>query len=91
MKGKASGFISSIPITNKSYPIELLLQRFGNETLLINEHMCKLLNLPKVTSCDDMNGLWMLEDHNVHSESYGVTLKTTLLQNLPYELVLKFN
>lgn len=82
--------------------IELLQQRLGNENLLINEHMSKLLNLHKVTFCNVLSGLQTLdgriqtnvrslENHGVHIVSYGVMLKKVLLQNLPYELVLKFN
>lgn len=70
--------------------------------LTTNDHMRKLLNLPKVASCDDLSGLQMLHERvqshvrslkhlDVHIDSYGVMLKAALLQSLPYELVLNFN
>lgn len=64
LKGKAEGIMGGLSTTNESYPIavELLQQRFGDQSLFINVHMSNLLNLSKVTSCDDLTGLQTLHE-----------------------------
>ena len=102
LSGKAEGVISGLATTNESYStaIHLLKERFGHKSLIVNDHMRRLLNLHKVRSCEDFDRLQRLYEEvqtrvrslrnlGVEEKEYGVLLKTAIIQNLPQEVVLR--
>lgn len=103
LSGKAEGVISGLATTNESYntAIDLLKERFCHKSLIVNDHMRRLLNLCKVRSCEDFEGLQSLYEKvqtrvrslcnlGVEEKEYGVLLKTAIIQNLPQEMVLRY-
>ncbi|KAH7937135.1 hypothetical protein HPB49_008098 [Dermacentor silvarum] len=103
LMGKAESVISGLSTTNESYStaIELLKEIFGQKTLIVNDHMRRLLNVLKVRFCEDFEGLQRLHEevqtrvrslHNlgVEEKENGVLLKPAIIQNLPQEMVLRY-
>ena len=64
LTGEAAETISGLPITNENYKeaLELLHKRFGDEDVIITKHVNALVELPKITSCEDLRKLCSLYD-----------------------------
>lgn len=85
-----------------AHAIELLQQRFGNQSVLIQDHMEGLIDIKQVPSSRNVRafrrlydgvqahirGLWAL---GVTDQSYSVMLYPILLRTLPDEMRLAFN
>lgn len=101
MDGAAAESIAGLSLTNANYEeaIVILKARFGNKQQIINRHMDILLNLPSVTSENNLKGLRQLHDTvqshirslksmGVAPESYGNLLSSMLMSKLPTNLQL---
>ena len=101
MEGAAAESIEGLSLTNANYEeaITILKSRFGNKQQIINRHMNILLNLPSVSSENNVKGLRQLHDTvqsnirslknvGVTSESYGYLLCSMLMSKLPSSLQL---
>ncbi|XP_042146263.1 uncharacterized protein LOC121835823 [Ixodes scapularis] len=102
--GQAESVIKGIPVTGDNYgtAVELLRKRFGQPSVIVNDHLTHLLNVKPITMSDAANGLRRLYDDvqtrmrslkslGVDSDSYGVLLHTVLQRSLPPELILRYN
>ena len=101
MDGAAAESIAGLSLTNANYEeaIAVLKSRFGNKQQIINRHMDILLNLPSVSSENNLKGLRQLYDTvqshirslksmGVATESYGSLLSSMLMSKLPTSLQL---
>ncbi|XP_040074731.1 uncharacterized protein LOC120846891 [Ixodes scapularis] len=102
--GRAESVIKGIPVTGDNYgtAVELLRKRFGQPSVIVNDHLTHLLNVKPNTMSDAANGLRRLYDDvqtrmrslkslGVDSDSYGVLLHTVLQRSLPPELIIRYN
>ncbi|XP_037508881.1 uncharacterized protein LOC119385534 [Rhipicephalus sanguineus] len=64
LTGDAAAVLTGLPPTSRCYndAKQLLRKRFGNEELLIQEHMKKLIDVTPVRASDDVRGLRRLYD-----------------------------
>ncbi|XP_040066221.1 uncharacterized protein LOC120839888 [Ixodes scapularis] len=103
LTGKAAAAVSGIQATesNYAYAVELLKERFGKKHVLVQEHLTRLLNLPKVKALSDVGALRRLHDHvpcniaslrtlGIDSDSYGAKLCAALFCVLPADLAVEF-
>ena len=99
LSGEAAQTISGLQITNENYDeaIELLEKRFGNKQILISRHIEDLMQLPRVSSKDDLRALRLLYDKietatrslksiGVKSDSYSAVLSPVIMSKVPSEL-----
>ena len=99
LTGDAAQTISGFQITSKNYDeaIELLEKRFGNKQIIISRHIEDLMQLPKVSTNDDLRGLRILYDKletttrslksiGINSDSYSAILSPVIMSKLPSEL-----
>ena len=104
LKGDAASCISGFKITDENYEtsVNLLKVRYNNKQLIVSSHMTNLLNLPQLTSSDNVNDLRKicdtvetqvrsLENLEIQSEMYGPLLIPVLLSKLSSELSLIIN
>ncbi|KAH6925638.1 hypothetical protein HPB50_008086 [Hyalomma asiaticum] len=104
LSGEAEGAIAGLQATAECYAdaIEILAQRFGNPTALIQDHMQGLIDLKPVTSAWKVRELRRLyDDLQVHmrglkvlgvgEDSYNTMLYPVLLRALPQEMVLNYH
>lgn len=61
---KATAAIEGLPISNRNYNImvKTLIERFGKEDIIIEEHMSRLLNVHPVHNLNDIERLRTLYD-----------------------------
>ncbi|XP_037504566.2 uncharacterized protein LOC119379345 [Rhipicephalus sanguineus] len=64
LTGDAAAVLTGLPPKSRCYndAKQLLRKRFGNEELLIQEHMKKLIDVTRVRASDDVRGLRRLYD-----------------------------
>ena len=64
LKEDAESSISGFKITDKNYEtsVNLLKERCNSKQLIVSSHMTNLLNLPQLTSSDNVNDLWKIYD-----------------------------
>ena len=104
LKGDAASCISGFKITVESYEtlVSSLKERYNNKQLIFSPHMTNLLNLPQLTSSDNVNDLRKiydtvetqvrsLENIDIQPEMYGPLLIPVLLSKLSSELSLIIN
>ncbi|KAK8761297.1 hypothetical protein V5799_027436 [Amblyomma americanum] len=102
--GDAAAALAGLPSTSRCYndAIQLLRKRFGNEELLVQEHLKSLIDLKPVRSSEDVRGLRRLYDtlaaHIRGLEALGRKLDTfssMLLpiaqRAMPRDILLDFN
>ncbi|XP_040072475.1 uncharacterized protein LOC120844659 [Ixodes scapularis] len=102
--GKADAAVKRIPVTSDNYSvaIELLKRRFGQPTVIVNNHLSHLMDTKPIRSSEDTEGLRKLNDDvvtrirslqslGVDVHSYGVLLHTVLQRALPSDLLLRYN
>ncbi|XP_065306118.2 uncharacterized protein [Dermacentor albipictus] len=103
LTGKAAAAIDGLPLSDRNYEIAVktLIERFGKDDVIIEEHMSRLLNIRPVhnildteklrTLYDEIQaGVRSLEALGVASSTYGVLLLTVLRKNIPNELCLGY-
>lgn len=96
--------IRGLPPTSRCYEDALLLlkKRFGNEDILVQTHMRKLLDLQPVRDADDVRGLRRLYDTIISHlrglealgqkhQTFGALLFPVVQRALPKEILLDFN
>ncbi|XP_037521402.1 uncharacterized protein LOC119398643 [Rhipicephalus sanguineus] len=101
--GDAAAALAGIPPTSRCYrdAVELLKGRFGNNELLMQEHMRSLLDIKPVRSSDDVRSLRRLYDtlaaHICGLESlgrklhtYGAMLLPVVQRAIPRDILLDF-
>lgn len=94
--------ISGLVVTDEIYqtPVQLLKDKFGGTSLIINDHMTHLLNLKAVVSSSDVEHMRCLYDDiamhvrnleilGVNADSYWVLMHTALQRKFPTEFVLR--
>ena len=99
LAGEAAETISGLPITNENYKeaLELLHKRFGDEEVIITKHVDALVELPKITSCEDLRKLRSLYDKTeatvrslkgigIAPSSYQTILAPMIMAKIPQEL-----
>ena len=104
LKGDAASCISGFKITDENYEtsVNLLKVRYNNKQLIVSSCITNLLNLPQLTSSDNVNDLRKicdtvetqvrsLENLEIQSEMYGPLLIPVLLSKLSSELSLIIN
>ena len=104
LKGDAASCISGFKITDENYEtsVNLLKERYNNKQLIVFSHMTNLLNLPQLTSSDNVNDLRKtydtvetqvrsLENLDIQSEMYRPLLIQVLLSKLSSEISLIIN
>ncbi|XP_064479221.1 uncharacterized protein LOC135392441 [Ornithodoros turicata] len=104
LTGKAATAISGLPLTNENYDaaIDILKQRFNQKQLIVDQHLDRLLNLPKVNDAQNSVRLRELYDEiqvrirslralDVDPKDYGVMLMTVLRKVIPKEVTLDYN
>ena len=104
LNGDAASCISSFKITNENYKtsVNLLKERYNNKQLIVFSHMTNLLNLPQLTSSDNVNNLRKiydtietqvrsLENFDIQSKMYGPLLIPLLLSKVSSKLSLIIN
>ncbi|XP_064475845.1 uncharacterized protein LOC135389743 [Ornithodoros turicata] len=104
LTGEAASAISGLPPTERCYgdALEILKGRFGNESLQIEDHMTRLMDLQPVRSQQDTRGLRKLHDElaahvraltalGVPEESFSSMLYSLMLRLMPQALVIDFN
>ena len=92
--GDPAQTIAGLQITNENYDeaIELLEKRFGNKQIIISRHIEDLMQLPKVSSNDDLRGMRILYDKletttrnlksiGITSDGYSAVIRLSLCQN----------
>ncbi|KAG0420672.1 hypothetical protein HPB47_003361 [Ixodes persulcatus] len=102
--GEASSAIRGLPPTSRCYEdaVLLLKKRFGNEDILVQTHMRKLLDLQPVRDADDVRGLRRLYDTIISHlrglealgqkhQTFGALLCPVVQRALPKEILLDFN
>ncbi|XP_072144712.1 uncharacterized protein [Dermacentor andersoni] len=103
LTGKAAAAIDGLPLSDRNYEIAVkaLVERFGKDDVIIEEHMSRLLNIRPVHNILDterlrtlydevQTGIRSLEALGVASSTYGVLLLTVLRKNIPNELCLGY-
>ncbi|XP_065305992.1 uncharacterized protein [Dermacentor albipictus] len=103
LTGKAAAAIDGLPLSDRNYEITVktLVERFGKDDVIIEEHMSRLLNIRPVHNILDterlrtlydevQTGVRSLEALGVASSTYGVLLLTVLRKNIPNELCLGY-
>lgn len=101
--GDAAAALAGVPPTSRCYrdAVELLKGRFGNNELLMQEHMRSLLDIKPVRSSDDVRSLRRLYDtlaaHICGLESlgrklhtYGAMLLPVVQRAMPRDILLDF-
>lgn len=89
LTGDAAAMLTGLPATSRCHTdaMQLLKQRFGNEELLMQEHMNKLIDIQPVRASDDVRGLRRLYDtvsaHIMGLETLGRKLGTFACMWLP--------
>ena len=99
LSGTALEAISGLTLTASNYKdaVEILEKRFGNRQQIISKHMDLLLNVPAVSSTNNLSGLRHLYDFaemhtrslnslRVTSDSYGSLLSSVLINKLPNDV-----
>lgn len=102
--GEALSAIRGLPPTSRCYEdaVLLLKKRFGNEDILVQTHMRKLLDLQPVRDADDVRGLRRLYDTIISHlrglealgqkrQTFGALLFPVVQRVLPKEILLDFN
>ncbi|KAK8779953.1 hypothetical protein V5799_018706, partial [Amblyomma americanum] len=102
--GDAAAALAGLPPTARCYSdaVELLKKRFGNEELLIQEHMKKLIDIQPVRSSDDVRGLRRLYDTlaahikgletlGQKHDSYSSLLMPIVQRALPTDILLDYS
>lgn len=102
--GAAASAISGLQATEECYAdaIEILKKRFGDEQIIVQDHLQGLLDLKPVSSSADVHQLRKLYDKvQVHirslkalgtnSTTYCTMLREILLRVLPTDMVLRFH
>ncbi|XP_064469734.1 uncharacterized protein LOC135384464 [Ornithodoros turicata] len=100
----AAAAVKGLPPTARCYndAIDLLKRRFGDEELLVQSHMRKLIDLNPVCSSDDVKGLRHLYDNVVahvrglealgrKRETFSSLLLPILQRALPRDILLSLN
>ena len=95
LTGDAAQTILGFQITSKNYEeaIELLEKCFGNKQIIISHHIENLLQLPKVSTNDDLQGLRILYNKletttrslkliGINSDSYSAILSPVVMSKL---------
>ncbi|XP_070380749.1 uncharacterized protein [Dermacentor albipictus] len=103
LTGKAAAAIDGLPLSDRNYEIAVktLVERFGRDDVIIEEHRSRLLNIRPVHNILDterlrtlydevQTGVRSLEALGVASSTYGVLLLTVLRKNIPNELCLGY-
>ncbi|XP_064479018.1 uncharacterized protein LOC135392227 [Ornithodoros turicata] len=104
LTGDAAAAIAGLHVSAECYKdaVELLQQRFGADTAIIQEHMEALLNIRPIQSSEDVHELRKLHDRlrahmrglnvlGVAEDSYCSLLYPVLLRSLPKDLVLQYS
>ena len=99
LAGEAAETISGLPITNENYreALESLHKRFGDEEVIITKHIDALVELPKITSCEDLRKLRSQYDKTeatvrslkgigIAPSSYQTILAPMIMAKIPQEL-----
>ncbi|KAK8778504.1 hypothetical protein V5799_020155 [Amblyomma americanum] len=102
--GDAAAALAGLPPTARCYSdaVELLKKRFGNEELLIEEHMKKLIDIQPVRSSDDVRRLRCLYDTlaahikgletlGQKHDSYSSLLMPIVQRALPTDILLDYS
>lgn len=103
LTGKAAAAIEGLPISDRNYDIAVktLIERFGKEDVIIEDHMSRLLDVRPVHDLRDIerlrslydeirSGVRSLEALGVSSSTYGTLLLTVLRKSIPSELCLAY-
>lgn len=104
MPGKEAAAIAGLPPTNLCYDdaFEIRRERFGNESLLVQDHMAKPSDVQPVKFAHDVWGLqrlrdnlkshiWGLQALGMQEAAFATLLESMVLQLLSEELLLAFN
>ncbi|XP_070385218.1 uncharacterized protein [Dermacentor albipictus] len=96
LTGKAAAAIEGLPISDRNYDIAVktLIERFGKEDVIIEDHMSSLLGVRPVHDLRDIerlrtlydeirSGVRSLEALGVSSSTYGALLLTVLRKSIP--------
>ncbi|XP_072143108.1 uncharacterized protein [Dermacentor andersoni] len=96
LTGKAAAAIEGLPISDRNYDIAVktLIERFGKEDVIIEDHMSRLLDVRPVHDLRDIERLRSLHDEirsgvrslealGVSSSTYGTLLLTILRKSIP--------
>ncbi|XP_075526710.1 uncharacterized protein LOC142558463 [Dermacentor variabilis] len=96
LTGKAAAAIEGLPISDRNYDIAVktLIERFGKEDAIIEDHMSRLLDVRPVHDLRDIERLRSLYDEirsavrslealGVSSSTYGTLLLTVLRKSIP--------
>ncbi|KAK8766556.1 hypothetical protein V5799_006663, partial [Amblyomma americanum] len=102
--GDAAAALAGLPPTARCYSdaVELLKKHFGNEELLIQEYMKKLIDIQPVRSSDDVRGLRRLYDTlaahikgletlGQKHDSYSSLLMPIVQRALPTDILLDYS
>ena len=95
----AAETISGLPLTSSNYleAIELLKARYSNKQIITSKHMDTLMQLPGVSSSEDLRKLRFIYDKTegivrslqgigITSETYGTFLIPVIMEKLPPDL-----
>ena len=101
LRGEALNAVSGLNLNAENYKeaVALLMDRYGNEQILISAHMESLLKIPRITSKNNIKGLRDLYNHvescvrnlrslKLETNVYGSLLIPILKQKLPDELTI---
>ncbi|XP_042149557.1 uncharacterized protein LOC121837804 [Ixodes scapularis] len=104
LSGEAAAAIAGLPPTASCYEDarEIINSRYGDEALLVDDHMMKLAERQPVRTSEDVRGLRRLHDDlqahirglkslGVNEDSYSTLLCPLVLRLIPEGLVLTFN
>ncbi|XP_040077410.1 uncharacterized protein LOC120849287 [Ixodes scapularis] len=104
LTGKAAAAIEGLAVTAENYKvaIDLLKERFGQQELIIESHLSRLLEIKPVHDSRSVNALRALYDEvetgvrsldalGVQSDTYGTMLLTVLRKVVPADLSLEYN
>ena len=99
LTSSASSVLSGLTLTENNYKeaVILLKQRYSNEQVLVSAYMRRFVQLPKIKSMNDIQGLRSLYDQvessirnlnslNKTTDSYGTLLVPLLNDKLPTDL-----
>lgn len=103
LTGRAAAAIEGLTLTDRNYEIAVktLLERFGKDEVIIEDHMSRLLSIRPVLNVEETGRLRMLYDEiqagvrslealGVPPSGYGVLLLTVLRKSIPKELRLEY-
>ncbi|XP_064466520.1 uncharacterized protein LOC135377780 [Ornithodoros turicata] len=103
LTGKAMTVIKRLSLSEENYSIaiDLLKDRFGKKSLIIDEPMTRFLNLPKVSDSSQVTklrelydevrtGIRCLEALGMAHSSYGVLLLSVLRKAVPADINLEY-